>query len=168
MSTRGTRMARGLVAAVATVMALVVWGLLAPVPGRGAHRPTPAAKRASPLVSPAGTGQDVQEALGRRMRALITPDVYPDIAWHMLRDDEVYLGWRRWPPDGPSVVLAIAREADKVVRQVEGHIAGNATVWAIRADADRDHLPGHHCYYWATTDEGWIDTSDGRRHPPLD
>lgn len=112
--------------------------------------------------------RDSQTELARMARRLITPDVYPEIAWWVVRGDDVFLGFRRWRGDGPAVVLALARQADTVVRAVEGHIAGNATVWAVRADADRRDLPGEHCYYWAITDEGWIDTSDGRRHPPLD
>ena len=167
---------RAVLAAIGIIVIIIIWGWYAsperaatyssPAPGYAPLRhsapglpdPTPTTRHTPRPVS-------AEQALIRRMRDLITADVYPEIAWHIVRDDEVFVGFSRWQRDGPAVVLAIAREADKVVRQVEGDIAGNATVWAVRANADRRNLPGRRCYYWATTDEGWVETSDGKRFP---
>lgn len=136
-----------------------------------------AAMAAAQDAMAAAQNAEPQAQLFQHCGELITRDVYPKIEWFVVRGDDVFLGFSDWPADGPAVLLALAREASKVVGHVEGRDYGNAKVWAVKASSDRNKLPpdrsyywtiAGNCYFWAVAGSWETTLSDGKRIPHLD
>ena len=90
-------------------------------------------------------------ALRAAVAYLRAPD-FPNIAWVEIDDDQVFLGFSKWPADGQLVLNGAALHT----QGASGY--SMVSVWGLHADAP-GHRPGETCYGWAICHKGELTTS---------